>query len=62
MWEGLQNLPQMNFNPGVAADSSANNSGIHMTYPALKSHVHTQLSFVPLLPKIYLMSQVIQSS
>ncbi|RLN15911.1 transcription factor bHLH49-like [Panicum miliaceum] len=27
MWEGLQNLPQMNFNPGVAADSSANNSG-----------------------------------
>ncbi|CAN6281556.1 unnamed protein product [Urochloa humidicola] len=27
MWEGIQNLPQMNFNPGVAADSSANNSG-----------------------------------
>jgi hypothetical protein len=27
MWEGLQNLPQMNFNLGVAADSSANNSG-----------------------------------
>ncbi|KAG2546186.1 transcription factor bHLH74-like isoform X2 [Panicum virgatum] len=26
-WEGLQNLPQMNFNPGVATDSSANNSG-----------------------------------
>lgn len=27
MWEGIQNMPQMNFNPGVAADSSANNSG-----------------------------------
>jgi len=26
-WEGLQNLPQMNFNPGVATDNSANNSG-----------------------------------
>ncbi|AQK63174.1 transcription factor bHLH49 isoform X1 [Zea mays] len=27
MWEGLQNMPQMNFNPGVAADSGTNNSG-----------------------------------
>ncbi|XP_062214706.1 transcription factor bHLH74-like isoform X2 [Phragmites australis] len=27
MWEGLQNGPHMNFNPGVAADSSTNNSG-----------------------------------
>ncbi|WVZ60428.1 hypothetical protein U9M48_010450 [Paspalum notatum var. saurae] len=27
MWEGLQNMPQMNFNPSVAADSSTNNSG-----------------------------------
>ncbi|KAF8674323.1 hypothetical protein HU200_048152 [Digitaria exilis] len=27
MWEGLHNLPRMNFNPGVATDSSANNSG-----------------------------------
>jgi hypothetical protein len=30
MWEGLQNMPQMNFNPGVAADSGTNNSGIYM--------------------------------
>ncbi|PWZ20584.1 Transcription factor bHLH49 [Zea mays] len=27
MWEGLQNMPQMNFNPGVVADSGTNNSG-----------------------------------
>lgn len=27
MWEGLQNMPQMNFNPGVAANSGTNNSG-----------------------------------
>ncbi|NP_001131789.1 uncharacterized isoform X1 [Zea mays] len=27
MWEGLQSMPQMNFNPGVAADSGTNNSG-----------------------------------
>jgi hypothetical protein len=29
MWEGVQNMPQMNFNP-VAADSGTNNSGIYM--------------------------------
>ncbi|KAL6843621.1 hypothetical protein ACP4OV_026683 [Aristida adscensionis] len=27
MWEGLQNIPHMNFNPAAPADSSANNSG-----------------------------------
>ncbi|KAL6636986.1 hypothetical protein ACP70R_024558 [Stipagrostis hirtigluma subsp. patula] len=27
MWEGLQNIPHMNFNPGLPADSSGNNSG-----------------------------------
>lgn len=27
MWEGLQNIPHMNFNPGMAADSSTNNAG-----------------------------------
>ncbi|XP_015691086.1 transcription factor bHLH74-like isoform X1 [Oryza brachyantha] len=27
MWEGLQNIPHMNFNPGAAADSSTNNAG-----------------------------------
>lgn len=58
MWEGLQNLPQMNFNPGVAADSSTNNSGIYiyiwlgifliMFYPALKPQIHNQSAFVNL--------------
>uniref|UniRef100_A0A453HA48 BHLH domain-containing protein n=2 Tax=Aegilops tauschii subsp. strangulata TaxID=200361 RepID=A0A453HA48_AEGTS len=28
MWETLQNIPHMNFNPAVAADSSTNNAGI----------------------------------
>lgn len=27
MWEALQNIPHMNFNPAVAADSSTNNAG-----------------------------------
>ncbi|XP_048548490.1 transcription factor bHLH49-like isoform X1 [Triticum urartu] len=27
MWETLQNIPHMNFNPAVAADSSTNNAG-----------------------------------
>ncbi|KQK13407.1 transcription factor bHLH74 isoform X1 [Brachypodium distachyon] len=31
MWEALQNIPDMNFNPAVAADSSTNNAGISGT-------------------------------
>jgi hypothetical protein len=40
MWEALQNIPHMNFNPAVAADSSTNNAGISNTLSS-KSYVRS---------------------